>query len=378
MQNEPKEKAASVSVSKSLVIALVCAIIAFVLCVGGTAGVIGYKVAQKADVPAGGNTVTVRTVADASPVSESDADLVEVIAAVANTVVEITTESVTTGSSMQQYVTTGAGSGVIMGENAVSGETVIITNNHVIEGATSVKVTLRSGESYVAEVIAADERTDVAVVKIKETGLEAAVLGNSDNLRVGESAIAIGNPLGSLGGTVTNGIISALDREIYVDGNKMTLLQTNAAINPGNSGGGLFNMRGELVGIVNAKSSGEDIEGLGFAIPVNTAKEVAKQLIELGYVPGRTSAGITVQYGRLAQSMTYGLYVTEVKYSESPFVLYDRIVSVGGKVMEGSSAATTFNETIDTLEIGSTVEVIVVRDGKTETLSVTVLEENNF
>ena len=139
-----------------------------------------------------------------------------------------------------------------------------------------------------------DAKTDLAVLKIEATGLTPAVFGDSDQLVVGETAVAIGNPLGELGGTVTSGIISALSRDVIIDGQTMTLLQTNAAINPGNSGGGLFNSAGELIGIVNAKSSGTGIEGLGFAIPGNTVKSVVEELMINGYVTGRLDTGIEV------------------------------------------------------------------------------------
>ena len=135
--------------------------------------------------------------------------------------------------------------------------------------------------------------SDIAVLKIDANGLTPATYGNSDQLAVGDLAVAIGNPLGELGGTVTAGIISALDRELAIDGKTMTLLQTDTSINPGNSGGGLFNGDGQLIGIVVAKSSGSDVEGLGFAIPINTAADVAQQLMDNGYVSGQPSTGMT-------------------------------------------------------------------------------------
>ena len=226
-----------------------------------------------------------------------------VAAAVSDSVVEITTESVATSTFFSNYVTTGAGSGVVF-----TSDGYIVTNNHVIEDANTITVTLHNGEIYTAELIATDSKTDLAVIKIDASDLTPAILGDSDALVIGEDAIAIGNPLGELGGTVTNGIISALDREVTVDGQKMNLLQTNAAINPGNSGGGLFNAKGELIGIVSAKSSGEDIEGLGFAIPVNDVKEVVVQLIENGYVAGRPSLGVKVyDVTSLQMAMRLGL-----------------------------------------------------------------------
>ena len=147
---------------------------------------------------------------------------------------------------------------------------------------------------YTASLVGADELTDVAVLKIDDTGFTAATYGNSDNLSVGDLAVAIGNPLGELGGTATTGIISALNRELTVDGKTMNLLQTDSSINPGNSGGGMFDQYGNLVGIVVAKSSGSNVEGLGFAIPINTAADIAKQLIENGKVTGRAYIGVNI------------------------------------------------------------------------------------
>jgi serine protease Do len=213
--------------------------------------------------------------------------------------------------------------GVYAGDTTYSTQLLVeIVSNAIDEfrlgHGNVIEVTLNNGDVYAASLIATDSKTDLAVIKIETTGLTAAILGDSDALVVGEDAIAIGNPLGELGGTVTNGIISALDREVTVEGQKMNLLQTNAAINPGNSGGGLFNAKGELIGIVSAKSSGTDIEGLGFAIPVNDVKEVVVQLIEKGYVAGRPALGVSVidinsiqlamQYG-VSQ---YGVYIAEV------------------------------------------------------------------
>ncbi|NLW70621.1 MAG: PDZ domain-containing protein [Eubacteriaceae bacterium] len=208
---------------------------------------------------------------------------------VADSVVEITTESISTSSFMRQYVTQGAGSGVIITESGL-----IVTNYHVISGATSITVTLHNGEEYPATVRGYDELNDVAVIAIEKTGLTPAILGNSAELSVGEQIVIIGNPLGELGGSVSTGIISALARDVYVEDTPMTLLQTDAAVNPGNSGGGMFNLYGELVGIVNAKSQGDDIDNIGFAIPIDSLKTVIEQLITYGYVQGRPYMGISM------------------------------------------------------------------------------------
>ena len=196
----------------------------------------------------------------------------QVVELVADTVVEITTTNIVTDRFYGQYVTSGAGSGVIIREDGY-----IVTNHHVIEDARSVTVRLTDGSEFSASYVGSDVANDIAVIKINATGLTPA-RGSSSELTVGQDVIAIGNPLGTLGGTVTDGIISALDRKIKVDGYEMTLMQTNAAINPGNSGGGLFNMSGELIGIVNAKQSDTGIEGLGFAIPISVVNESLEKI----------------------------------------------------------------------------------------------------
>ena len=216
-------------------------------------------------------------------------DLAGIADSAAPSVVEVFTETKQVSSWFQEYVTEGAGSGVVLSEDGY-----IVTNHHVIDGANTIKVRLSDGQTYTAALTGTDAKTDLAVLKINASGLITAKLADSSAVRVGDFVIAIGNPLGELGGTVTEGIISAKDREITIDGEAMTLLQTSAAVNPGNSGGGLFNLDGELVGVVNAKSSGDDIEGLAFAIPADTVKEIVQELIQYGYVTGRPQLGISV------------------------------------------------------------------------------------
>lgn len=206
---------------------------------------------------------------------EADAlTIPQVVEKVSDTVVEIRTKHTSGNKWFGTYETTGAGSGVVISQNGY-----IITNSHVVDGATEIAVYLSDGRTYSAKLIGSDLSVDIAVIKINETGLNFARMGSSAHLAVGQSVIAIGNPLGTLGGTVTNGIISAKDREVVIDRYRMTLLQTNVAINPGNSGGGLFDMAGQLIGIVNAKKIDEQIEGLGFAIPIDIAWAAAKKII---------------------------------------------------------------------------------------------------
>ena len=238
--------------------------------------------------------------------------LQEIIAKNENSVVAISTETVSTDFWVGQYVTQGAGSGVIYSEDGY-----IITNNHVIDGASNIKVTLHDGTEYEASLVATDSMTDVAVLKIDATGLQPVSFSDMDNVNVGDAVVAIGNPLGTLSGTATEGIVSALEREITIDGKQMTLIQTSASINPGNSGGGLFDQYGNLIGIVVAKSSGSDVEGLGFAIPCDKVASVAKSLIENGYVEGRPQAGITiVDLTDANAAMRAGVSITGVYISD--------------------------------------------------------------
>ena len=294
-----------------------------------------------------------------------------------NSVVEITTESVTNGGFfMEQYISSGAGSGVIISEDGY-----IITNNHVIEDANTVTVRLKNGDTYDAKLVGTDPETDVAVIKIDAEGLTPATLGDSDTLQVGQTAIAIGNPLGQLGGTVTNGIISALDREITLDGETMNLLQTNAAINPGNSGGGLFNDKGELIGLVVAKSTGENVEGLGFAIPINDVKEVLDSLIDYGYVRGRFELGITtIDITSDEAQARYrvdeqGVYVQQVNVDGNAALAGmqagDRIVSVDGTAIESGSQ---LKEIIQSHTAGDKITIVVERNGQQVSLAVTLAE----
>ncbi|MBQ8401090.1 MAG: trypsin-like peptidase domain-containing protein, partial [Clostridia bacterium] len=309
-----------------------------------------------------------------------DLTLAQVSAMVGDTVVEITTEFVNT-SNWFQYVSTGAGSGVILSQDGY-----VITNNHVICGddgvtpADTITVRLTNGDEYKAELIGTDSDSDIAVLKIDAQGLTPAVCGNSDNLVVGEAVLAVGNPLGELGGTQTEGIISALDREIDVNGVSMTLLQTSAAVNPGNSGGALFNMRGELIGVVNAKSSGTGIEGLGFAIPINDALNVSEQLMEYGYVRGKVAIGVSFYEctdaleARYYGLPGYGVYVMELSkgYNENVLQVLDRIISIDG---EEISSFSDISSIIKSHSVGDVLKFQISRNGKIMEVDVTCYEK---
>ncbi len=305
-----------------------------------------------------------------------DLTIKEIVALNANSVVEIKTESVTTDSWMMQYVTQGAGSGVI-----ISSDGYIVTNNHVIEGSNKISVTLKNGKSYEAKLTGRDDETDLAVIKINATGLTPVVYGNSNSLEVGDLAVVIGNPLGSLGGTVTAGIISALDRSITIEGKPMTLLQTDASINPGNSGGGLFNQNGELVGVVVAKSAGSDVEGLGFAIPVNKVKDIVQELADYGYVRGRIDTGLTfVDLTSMKNAIFYGvrnlgIYIKSVDTDlakSSGLQSGDMIYYIGETRITTASELTS---SFDDYKVGDTVDITVVRDNEMKQLKLVLGEK---
>lgn len=304
----------------------------------------------------------------------------DVAAMVQDSVVAITTETVATDNFFGQYITSGAGSGVVISEDGY-----MVTNNHVVAGATQIQVTMQDGTQYDAELVGTDESNDIAVIKVDASGLQPATMGNSEDLLVGSEVIAVGNPLGTLSGTVTNGIISSLDRELTIDGETYHLLQTNAAINPGNSGGGLFNYKGELVGIVNAKSgntsAGTSIEGLGFAIPIDTVKPLVSDLIEHGYVTGRVQLGVylvDIQDERTAAQyrvFDFGCYIARVGENsdaeKAGLQSGDRIVSINGKEIQSSEEVAAI---IDDSSVGDTLEMVVATGNTERTVKVTLTE----
>lgn len=330
---------------------------------------------------ASGSSINVTKVesseSNATNTSADSATASSVVKKAADSVVEIKTESIVTGSFARQYIATGAGSGVIISEDGY-----IITNNHVIEDAKTITVTLRDGStSYDATLVGTDAENDIALLKVEASGLSAATIGDSSNLAVGDYVVAIGNPLGELGGTVTDGIISALAREVQIEDENMTLLQTNAQINPGNSGGGLFNSNGELIGIVNAKESATEVEGIGFAIPINNAIKVVDDLKTYGYVTGKVDTGMEfVDINSTETAFYYGVnkigcYVLSVDSNSNAekagFKSGDYINSVDGTAVSSSSE---IDALLDKKSVGDTVTFNITRDGKTSDLQLTLTE----
>ncbi len=331
------------------------------------------------------NTASAVEQKEKEPVVSSSAPSIQDVAEQASkTVVEIQTENTAMTFTFlygnQSYTAKAAGSGVILTEDGY-----IITNNHVVADSEKIVVKTYDGTEYEAQLVGTDVKSDIAVIKIDASGLDTAVIGDSDILRVGDTAIVIGNPLGTLGGTVTSGIISATNRDLVINNQSMNLIQTNAEINSGNSGGGLFNDQGQLVGIVNAKdsgtsSSGAVIEGIGFAIPINTANEIAQDLIQNGYVTNRATIGVRLStvdddfFDRTSgQTFSAGLYIAEVYEGSGAdaagLQAYDRIISADGTPV---SSYTDLTKILSGKKVGDTLDLEIERNQETIPVTVTL------
>ena len=320
--------------------------------------------------------IQLKTVDGKNPMTDA-----ELYAANVNSVVSINITATSDPNFFGQTTqTAGAGSGFILTPDGY-----IVTNYHVVGDADTVKVTLYNGDSYDAQYIGGDEDYDIAVIKIEATDLPNVTLGNSDSLNVGDHVLAIGNPLGTLSGTVTDGIVSALERQVTIDGNNMTLLQTSAAVNPGNSGGGLFNASGELIGIVNAKStsdsSGNAVDNIGFAIPINSVKTIIEDLISHGYVTGQIVLGVSLvditdeRTARYYGLDSTGVYIQSVESGsiadKGGLQAGDRLLSFGGVEV---STADELKAALASHSVGDRVEIKVSRNGREYTHSVVLTE----
>ena len=277
----------------------------------------------------------------------------------------------------------GWGTGIVM-----TADGYIVTNEHIIDLADTAKVVLSDGTEYDALLVGEDTLTDIAVLKIEASGLQPAEFGESAALAVGDPVVALGNPLGDeLRGTMTNGIISAIDRDIQVNGRSMTLLQTNAALNEGNSGGPLFNQYGQVVGITNLKMvnyySGVTIEGIGFAIPSSTVKLIADQLMAQGEVLGRPGLGITVgiitDEAKEEFHLPDGLYIYAVSEGSDAFEKGvkegDILTHVNGQAVAETEDVLTIR---DASQVGDTLVLTLYRDGETFDVSIVLREMNRL
>ena len=297
--------------------------------------------------------------------------------------VDSTVGITTTGTTSNGYWTsefTASGSGFIISEDGY-----IVTNHHVIEGASTVQVAMYDGTLHDATIIGSDASNDVAVLKIEATGLHPVSIGNSDEVAVGDQAVAIGNPLGTLNFSMTAGYVSALNRDVGTGDVPITMLQTDVAINSGNSGGPLFDMNGNVIGITTAKysgntSSGTTIEGLGFAIPINDAMSIVNDLINYGYVTGQAYLGVgineldttTAKYYNLPAGV-YVASVTESSCAEAAGVRQgDIITALGDQTVE---SYTDLASALRDHKAGETVTLTVYRSGQMVDLSVTLDEK---
>jgi serine protease Do len=280
------------------------------------------------------------------------------------------------GGFIRQTVEQGSGSGIL-----ISPDGYIVTNNHVVDGATDVTVIFSNGKKYEAKLVGKDAKTDLAVIKIDANNLPYANLGDSSSLEVGELAVAIGNPLGQeFAGSVTVGVISALNRTIKIEDKELTLIQTDAAINPGNSGGALVNSYGEVIGINTIKMAAAGVEGLGFAIPINEAKPIIKDLMTHGYVKGRPLIGIagrniTPEIAAM-YDLPVGVYVVQVTEfgaaERAGIRTGDVIVKFNGKLVKTMEELNALKEQH---KAGDVVEITVNRQGEVKTFKVTLDED---
>ena len=303
----------------------------------------------------------------------------EVYAANVNSVVSINVTG-TSGTNWfgQPVQTASAGSGFIL-----TSDGYIVTNYHVVGDAQTIQVTLYSGDTYDAQYVGGDEDYDIAVIKIEATGLQAVTLGNSEELNVGDHVLAIGNPLGELTFSMSGGMVSSVNRTINVDGTPFNMIQTDASINPGNSGGPLLNSYGEVVGIVSAKyssygTSGESVEGLGFAIPINDVISMIQDIMTNGYVSNKAYLGATVGTltAQMAQQYRYdiseGAFVYSVEdgspAAQAGLQLGDVITAIDGTEIASMDDLMAAKKGY---AAGDTSELTVYRQGETITLSLT-------
>ncbi len=291
--------------------------------------------------------------------------------------VGITTEINQTNYFGYQTTAAASGSGFI-----ISSDGYILTNYHVIEDASTITVTDYDGKTYKAELIGSDSSNDIAVLKIDADGLTPVVLGDSENLSVGDEVVAIGNPLGELTFSLTQGVVSALDREVTTENATMNLIQTDCAINSGNSGGALFNMYGEVVGITNAKYSSNSmneasIDNIGFAIPIDSVKDIITSIIEKGYVTkpyigvsiedvSEDAAGYGIPSGAAVKAVTEGSPAEKAGLQTG-----DVIVDADGKEITGSSDLIA---AVKSKSAGDTITLKVYRKGEYKNITVTIEE----
>ena len=268
----------------------------------------------------------------------------------------------------------GSGTGVVLSENGY-----LVTNAHVVNGAREIQVLLTDGRTLSAHLVGADSLSDLAVLYVNAENLIPAEFGDSTQLRVGDAVVAIGDPLGvSLRGTMTDGIVSAINRDVETNGRTMTLIQTNAALNSGNSGGPLINCHGQVIGINTMKigtfADDAGVEGLGFAIPSAAVKEIVDQLISQGYVSGRPSLGLEGEwvssFNQQFRRMPAGLYVTSAPQN-SLIRAKDILMYVDN---DRVTQQDELNAALYSHQVGDTVSLVLYRDGRQYSVNITLTE----
>ena len=302
--------------------------------------------------------------------SVESSDLKTGISNAYNTVVEIYVNSDVT-YFFQTFTTTGAGSGVI-----ISDDGYIITNNHVVKDAKSITIKLYNGETMEAELVGTDPKTDIAVIKVDAKDLPVVTIGDSSAVQVGDDAFVIGNPLG-YGISASEGIISAKEREIQVNNEIINAIQTTAAINGGNSGGGLFNIKGELIGIVNSKSGGSNVEGMGYAIPINEAIMTANDLIQYGHVKNRAALGVGLSDVTNYRTGETGVMIAEITEdgAADKAGLKKGDLIIGYNDIKVSSYAEVSYQ-LKQSKVGDTIKLTIKREDKEMSYNVTLQESN--
>ena len=355
---------------KLVALALVCALVG---------GFVGAGVSAAAKVNHTGIQVSDREVAQVQTLKvdgSKQMTMSEVYASNVNSVVSINVSATSTNYFGQTVQTAASGTGFLITEDGY-----ILTNHHVVDGASSVSVTLYNGESYDAKVIGSDEDYDIAVLKIDVTGATPVVLGDSSKLAIGESVAAVGNPLGELTFSMTEGIVSCVNRAINVDGTPFNMIQVDCSINPGNSGGPLFNSYGEVIGIVSAKYSSYSnttVEGIGFAIPIDDVLAMVKDIMTNGYVTNKAYIGITPQTmnAQIAQQFRYdvtqGVFVCSVEEGSAAEKAGLRMGDVITKIDD--KTITSYEDLVaakKSYSAGDTATFTIYREGKTQTVELT-------
>lgn len=378
-EKKPREKSGSAHRSGTLKTACLCLVCALV---GGLAG--GFiswnavKGSIAADAPTGDTTKPIVSTTNIKKVSTETASANEIYELGCRQTVGVSLESTYANTFGQRSASAVAGTGFV-----ITADGYILTNYHVIESAQEsgykVSVLFKDKSSYEAKIVGFDEDNDVAVLKIDASDLTPATIGNSDDIAVGDSVFAIGNPLGELDFSMTSGRVSALDRSITTDHSSapINMFQFDAAINSGNSGGPVYNESGEVIGIATAKVGSSGVEGLGFAIPINDAADIANELITKGYVSGKAYMGVNIDNRYTSMYAQYynmpeGAYVYNVESGgcaeKSGLAAGDIITEVGGEAIGGYS---DLNAAVKNFKAGQSTDIVVYRGGEYATLNIT-------